>query len=153
MDRHASAVCASGKSDCGGMSNLFVAVMRASQVPARGLFGRWATSAKKGEKVGEIDYYQWHVMAEFFADGVGWVPVDVSSSVLHDRSKSGLRCFGNDRGEFLTFHVDPDFDVDTGAFGVNHVGSLQSPAWWVTGNGTVDGWKANEDWQIVKRSK
>ena len=36
-------------------------------------------------------------MAEFFADGVGWVPVDPS-----------LGHFGGDAGNFLTFHVDPD---------------------------------------------
>ena len=42
----ASAVCTSGTSDCGGLSCLYVAVLRANQIPARLLAGHWAKSAK-----------------------------------------------------------------------------------------------------------
>ena len=48
MDRHATFVCQHDSADCGGMSILYVATLRANQVPARVLFGRWAKSAVAG---------------------------------------------------------------------------------------------------------
>ena len=148
MDRKASSVCRTCKSDCGGLANVFVAAMRANKVPARALYGRWAESAKADDKLGGDAYYQWHVKAEFFAVGVGWVPVDVSSGVLHDKTPEGLRFFGQDAGDFLTFHVDPDLKVDTLHFGVQPLGNLQTPAYWVTGGGTVDLVTYKEGWTV-----
>src|SRR5262249_48918831 len=68
MDRHATAICQAGKSDCGGLAIVFVSALRGNGVPARLVVGRWASSAnlKSG------DPYQYHVKAEFFAQGVGW---------------------------------------------------------------------------------
>jgi transglutaminase-like putative cysteine protease len=149
-DSHASAVCRAGRSDCGGLSALFVAALRANGVPARTLYGRWATSAKEGDKLGDVPYYQAHVKAEFYAEGVGWVPVDVASGILHDRSTEGLAYFGNDRGDFLTFHVDPDLELDTRAFGRERVSGLQVPAHWVVGKGKLEGTTAEEGWEVKK---
>ncbi len=148
MDRKASAVCVAGKSDCGGLSVLFVTLMRANQVPARVLYGRWAVSARPDEKLNGVAYYQWHVKAEFFAEGIGWVPVDLASGILHDKSKEGLQFFGNDRGDFLTFHVDPALSIDTKFFGVQTVGWLQLPAWWARGIGSVHPLQVREDWKV-----
>lgn len=150
LDRRASAVCKSGKSDCGGMSVLFAAVMRANGVPARTLFGRWAQSARPDEKLGDTGYYMWHVKAEFFADGVGWVPVDLASGVLHDTSKEGLRFFGHDPGDFLTMHIDPGLKLDTGLFGVETVQNLQEPAVWVSGPGKLDGRTIKQGWRVTE---
>jgi transglutaminase-like putative cysteine protease len=47
MDRHVSVVCRDGKSDCGGMAALFVAILRTNKVPARTMVGRWAPSATR----------------------------------------------------------------------------------------------------------
>jgi transglutaminase-like putative cysteine protease len=149
-DSHASAVCRAGRSDCGGLSGLFVAALRANGVPARTLYGRWATSAKEGDKLGDVSYYQAHVKAEFYADGVGWVPVDVASGILHDQSKEGLAYFGNDRGDFLALHVDPDLELDTRAFGRQAVNCLQVPAYWVVGTGKVETTTAKEGWEVRK---
>ncbi len=148
MDRKASAVCEGGKSDCGGLSHLFTAVMRANGVPARTLYGRWAKSAKADEKLGDALYFQWHVKAEFFAPGVGWVPVDLSVSILHDKSKEGLAYFGHDAGDFLTLHIDPNFQLDTGAFGKQAIHNLQEPAFWVTGSGKMDKRIDKEGWTV-----
>jgi transglutaminase-like putative cysteine protease len=147
-DRHASAVCRAGRSDCGGLSGLFVAALRANGVPARTLYGRWARSAEAGEKLGDLPYYQAHVKAEFYADGVGWVPVDVASGILHDRSKDGLAFFGNDRGDFLTFHVDPSLELDTRVFGRKVTSGLQVPAHWVAGPGTPEASTITEGWEV-----
>lgn len=147
-DRHASHVCQGEKSDCGGLSTLFVSVMRANKIPARALYGRWATSAKPDDKLGSVPFYQWHVKAEFFADGVGWVPVDMSCAVVHDKSKEGLKYFGADPGDFIVFHLDANLQLDSQWFGVKPMHSLQIPAWWVTGKGAVDGSKSTEDWKV-----
>jgi len=148
MDRKASAVCDGGKSDCGGLSHLFAAVLRANGVPARTLYGRWAKSAKADEKLGDALYFQWHVKAEFFASSIGWVPVDLSVSILHDKSKDGLAYFGHDAGDFLTLHIDPNFQLDTGAFGKQAVHNLQEPAFWVIGSGKMDKRTDKEGWTV-----
>ena len=148
MDRKASSVCKDCESDCGGLAHVFVGALRANKVPARALYGRWAESAKADDKLGGAAYFQWHVKAEFFAAGVGWVPADVSSGVLHDKTAEGLRYFGHDDGDFIVFHVDPDLKVDTGRFGVQPLGNLQAPAYWVRGKGTAEGAAAKEGWTV-----
>jgi transglutaminase-like putative cysteine protease len=151
MDRTAPAVCQAGKSDCGGLSALFVAVMRANGIPARALYGRWAMSAKPNQTIGEMAYYQWHAKAEFFAAGVGWVPVDMAGGIVHDQSEEGLRYFGRDRGDFLTFHTDTDLILDTQIFGKQTIHNLQQPAWWVRGLGTLEPTMITEGWVVEKK--
>src|SRR5262249_50930368 len=87
QDRHAPAVCRAKWSDCGGLSVLLVSVLRANGIPARTLYGRWAHTAQPGDKLGGDSYYQWHVKAEFFARGVGWIPVDMASCIERDKSR------------------------------------------------------------------
>jgi transglutaminase-like putative cysteine protease len=147
-DRQAVSVCGTGKSDCGGLSNLFVATLRSQGIPARALVGRWAESAKPGVKLNGHAYFQWHVKAEFFAANVGWVPVDLSSAILHDRSTEGLYYFGYDPGDFVTQHIDGDLVVDSIHFGKHTLTSLQQPAFWVTGKGTLDNVKTEEGWTV-----
>ena len=98
--------------------------------PARsGAAGR--ISAEPGKTLANLPYYQIHVKAEFFARGVGWVLVDLSSAVLHDKSPQGLRFFGNDPGDFIAFHVDSNLVVDSQLFGAKSVANLQTPSLWV----------------------
>ena len=137
-----------GGTDCGGLSALFVSVMRASDIPARMLVGRWAESGKEGDKVGGVTYYQEHVKAEFHADGVGWIPVDMASAVSYDQSKEGLRYFGQDEGDFLVLHIDADLRIDMRLFGRQDVGWLQGAALWVKGAGKFDDEKLSETWKV-----
>lgn len=148
LDRRASAVCTAGRSDCGGLAALFVAALRANGVPARMLYGRWATSADPDAKLSGVAYYQWHVKAEFFAAGVGWVPADPGVAVEHDRTPGGLRYFGTDAGDFLTMHVDSALAVEAGPFGPQTIANLQTPAWWVTGGGRAEPRRATEGWTV-----
>jgi transglutaminase-like putative cysteine protease len=147
-DRHASKVCQSKKSDCGGLSSVFVSVLRANGIPARALYGRWALSARPAEKLNGMPFYQWHVKSEFFAQGIGWVPVDISSGILHDKSTEGLRFFGHDPGDFLTLHVDSALELDTARFGQRQVENLQEPSYFVFGGGTVTPSTITEDWKV-----
>jgi transglutaminase-like putative cysteine protease len=148
LDRRASAVCAAGRSDCGGLAVLFVAALRANGVPARALYGRWATSADPDARLGGAAYYQWHVKAEFYADGVGWVPADPGSAVLHDKSPDAGAYFGTDPGDFLTFHVGSNLSVEAGMLGVQAVGNLQTPGWWAVGTGTTTTVRVAEAWAV-----
>jgi transglutaminase-like putative cysteine protease len=149
QDRRVSKLCSAKGTDCGGMSVLFVAALRSNRVPARVLSGRWAESAKAGDKVGGLAYYQTHIKAEFFAKGIGWVPVDPASAALSD--KEGLRHFGHDAGNFLTMHVDPDLLVNTVHFGQKTVPWLQGVSYWVAGAGSTEGGVTKTDWQVKKR--
>lgn len=148
LDRRASAVCAAGRSDCGGLAVLFVAALRANGVPARTLYGRWAASADPDAKIGGMTYFQWHVKAEFFADGIGWVPADPGSAVLHDKSPDAAAFFATDPGDFLTFHVGPNLSVEAGTLGMQAVGNLQTPGWWAVGAGTTTTARAAETWTV-----
>ena len=149
-DRSSKAVCQAGKSDCGGLSNLFVATLRSQGIPARTLAGRWATSADGEEKLGGHPFYQYHVKAEFFVDGVGWVPVDMASAILHDRSEGGLYYFGHDPGDFITQHIDGNIEIDTIHFGREMLPTLQRPAFWVTGQGALEDVKTTEGWKVER---
>lgn len=102
-----SEVCARAGSDCGGLAMLYAGILRASGVPARTLWGRWALSE-------EPDYGQWHVKAEFWAEHVGWVPVELAGALTWDLDDP-LALLGTDGGDFVTFHIDPDlaFDLPT----------------------------------------
>ncbi len=148
MDRHASHICRAGASDCGGLSILFVSALRAHGVPARLLVGRWALSANKGQTVGDVAFYQQHAKAEFYAEGVGWTPADLSSAVLHDKTPQGLTFFGDDKGDFIAMHIDHDLRLDTFHFGKVSLPWLQGIAYWVTGSGTLDGVTVDENWQV-----
>ena len=59
--------------------------------------------------MGSVRYFQEHIKAEFYAQGVGWVPVDLSSAVLHDTSDAKLRYFGNDAGRHATTDTSQPF--------------------------------------------
>lgn len=148
MDRRASHLCEADEADCGGMCVLFVAAMRANGIPARMLCGRWAKSSKRGAELNGVAYNQQHVKAEFFAAGIGWVPVDLSSAVLHDKTEEGLQYFGHDRGDFLTVHVDPEIEVDTIHFGRKSFNFMQGFHYYVTGSGKLDGETMKLDWQV-----
>ena len=148
MDRHASFVCQHDSADCGGMSILYVATLRANQVPARVLFGRWAKSAVAGATLQGAPYHQQHIKSEFFAQGIGWVPADLSRAVTADKSPEGLRHFGYDSGEFLTVHVDPDLEFNSGLFGTRTLPYLQSFHYYARGDGKLSHLKCDLDWQV-----
>jgi transglutaminase-like putative cysteine protease len=151
-DRTASLLCQSDATDCGGLSTLFATVMRSEGVPARILSGRWAISAKPGETVDDQPYYQYHVIAEFYAQGVGWIPLDTSSAILHDRTQTKLQYFGQSDGDFITYHVDPGVEFDTGIHGDYRTAYFQIPLMWLTGEGTLEQFSHKESWTVSPKS-
>jgi transglutaminase-like putative cysteine protease len=148
-EKTAASVAKNYTTDCCGWSNWFVAVLRASGVPARALVGRWAASAENGDLLNRQQYSQEHVRAEFFVSGIGWIPVDVSQAVQHDGGRENWRYFGHDRGDFLTMHADVDFEVITKETGKLQFHALQLPAWHVIGKGTIKDWTGAHSWRVV----
>jgi hypothetical protein len=150
LDRRTGAVCGRGKSDCGGLSSLFVATLRTNHVPARALAGRWAKSDVRGDKLEGVEYHQWHVKAEFYAEGIGWVPVDMALAV-NQKDGAELRHFGRDAGDFIVFHVDSDFTLDSINAGHKAAQYLQTPFFWAVGTGNFDDMKSTQSWQVKPR--
>jgi transglutaminase-like putative cysteine protease len=146
MDRKASHVCEAGTSDCGGLSIVLVSTLRANGIPARVLSGRWAMSSQN--EPGKAPYDQQHVKVEFFAQSVGWVPADPAPAVAYDKSPGGLRYFGNDPGDFVTMHVGNNLELDTFLFGRKTIEWLQTPAFWVSGAGSMDPMTSKEKWEV-----
>jgi transglutaminase-like putative cysteine protease len=62
----AKTLVTTGQGECGDYSALFVALSRAKGIPARPVVGYWAISGLE----------QTHVWAEFYLQGIGWIPVD-----------------------------------------------------------------------------
>lgn len=67
--------CTSKRGNCTDFHSLFIGMMRASGIPARFEIG---FPLPEGKTEGDIAGY--HCWAEFYLDGVGWVPVDASEA-------------------------------------------------------------------------
>jgi hypothetical protein len=109
------------KGDCGGFSSLFVALCRASGIPARAVGGF------------ALGQNQWHVWAEFHISGAGWIPVDPSYADVRIPQGAGTPIY---------FGVIPEMNQRIATMagydreaGGRSVSMLQSPALFWTGSG------------------
>jgi transglutaminase-like putative cysteine protease len=140
-DGKATSTCKAGKGDCGCISAVFVCACRANGIPARELCGRWAESSKGDDS-------KVHCKAEFYAEEVGWVPVDATLG-MSTPGAAGLRFFGHDPGDFVVMHLDGDLQVDSIHFNVVTSARLQGVMHWATASGgNFDKSEAKEDWQV-----
>jgi transglutaminase-like putative cysteine protease len=98
----------SKKGDCGEFSFLFVSYCRALGIPSRVMMGAWATGNT-----------QPHAWCEFFQDGVGWIPLDISAAATLKQplrswtavSSYGIypkkeKHFGSIEGKRVAFSID-----------------------------------------------
>jgi transglutaminase-like putative cysteine protease len=67
--------CTAKRGNCTDFHSLFIAMMRASGVPARFEIG---FPLPEGKSEGDIAGY--HCWAEFYVSGIGWIPVDASEA-------------------------------------------------------------------------
>ena len=74
--------CNARKGNCTDFHSLFIGMLRASGIPARFEIG---FPLPPDQTEGEIPGY--HCWAEFFLDGFGWVPVDVSEAWRHPKKR------------------------------------------------------------------
>ena len=156
MDRKSTAVSIMMKSDAGGISNLFVAILRANKVPARSLWGRMVMTAAEMEKQKIKGSNQMSVRCEFFAEDIGWVPADPGSALYSKKNKIDPdTCFGIDYAAFFSQHVDPNIDVHNPLSNKRiNIIALQTPAYWIYTQATTLGTvKVTQDWKVTKREK
>lgn len=141
-DFSASHVCTINTLNCGSASNIFVAILRASNISARQLVGRLAKSGNPGEI-----WAQAHVKAEFYASRIGWIPVDMAPA-LGKPDENDKNYFGSDDGKFIVTHHSTDLVIDTKHFGNQELAGAQSLSIWVYGKGTFAGFQQPEDWLV-----
>ena len=105
------------RGNCGNLSSVYVSLLRTRGIPARSVL------ALRPDGSG-------HVWAEFFVDGVGWIPVDVTA----DLGKGDFRHFGNIyRDDCVVMHKDLYFNVFNGRKKVV-IESLQTYSFWFWAN-------------------
>jgi transglutaminase-like putative cysteine protease len=109
---------------CADLNALFVALCRAGGVPARDVYGVRVAESPRGYKsmgrLGDVTRAQ-HCRAEFYAQNIGWVPVDpadVRKVVLEERPNLTLGddvvktmrsfLFGNWEGNWLAYNYAHD---------------------------------------------
>ena len=67
--------CDVGRGNCTDFHSLFIALARASRIPARFQMGISLPESPEGEPSGA-----YHCWAEFYIEGKGWIPVDISEA-------------------------------------------------------------------------
>jgi transglutaminase-like putative cysteine protease len=144
QDRRLSALSPLRETDCGGLSLMFVGTLRANGIPARVLFGRWAHS---GSIVAGLDNSV-HVRSEFYAKGVGWIPVEMSGATS-SKLADPMLFFGSYNADFVTLHVDTDLVFDSIWFGDKQIEYMQQPVFWATGTGTTSGCEVVSTWRVT----
>lgn len=145
--KRASFSCLRPATDCGGMSLIFVAAMRASDIPARVLVGRFALPRKAGAAPRDTEYDQPHVRAEFFAAGIGWVPVDPAFANRQKDRPIG-EFIGNDPGDLLVLHVDLELKIPVFEKEQNADLLQIEPFLWTLGRGKLDVVLAGTKWDV-----
>jgi transglutaminase-like putative cysteine protease len=134
----AKALLNNGEGECGDYSALFIALSRAKGIPARSVVGYWAITGAE----------QTHVWAEFYLEGIGWVPVDPT---IGQQSKAKeTYYFGNMDNQRVI--LEKGFNIPMEPAGPdNYLAPLmQGPSWWYWGNG--DGNKMNiaVAWNVIE---
>lgn len=66
-----------GMANSHGYATLLASLLRAQEIPARLVGGYLVGSAAAGNERGEVSRHYW---AEFYVDGLGWVPVDPAAA-------------------------------------------------------------------------
>ncbi len=128
-----------GNGECGDYSALFIALSRAKGIPARPVVGYWAITGNN----------QTHVWAEFFLEGIGWIPVD--ATIGQQSAEKRAYYFGNMDNQRVVLSK-----------GFNHALTppgpegyitplLQVPMWWFWGSGDASQIQMERNWIVKKQ--
>ena len=100
--------CMAGTGDCcTDQHALFIALCRARGIPCRMMFG----SRLKLENIGKDHNPGYRCWPNFFAPGLGWVPLDISSADAGDPEKAG-DWFGGLDDRRMEWAEGRDFDLE-----------------------------------------
>jgi hypothetical protein len=122
----AKALLDNGVGECGDYSALFIALARVKKIPARAVVGLWAVSGTN----------QTHVWAEFYLEGIGWIPVDPTVG-QNEPYRDGIReyYFGNMDNQRVILSKGFNIKLDPPAPDGYIAPLLQVPYWWYWGTG------------------
>ncbi|KAA3637308.1 MAG: transglutaminase domain-containing protein [Calditrichaeota bacterium] len=98
--------CDIRKGNCTDFHSLFIGMARSQGIPAKFSIG-FPLPLNKQE--GTIGGY--HCWAEFYVDGYGWIPVDISEAAKDTTKREYF--FGNLDDSRVTFTVGRDLELDT----------------------------------------
>ncbi len=116
--------CTAKRGNCTDFHALFIAMMRTSGIPARFEIG---FPLPEGKTEGDIEGY--HCWAEFYLEGLGWVPVDASEAWrnpskrdyffgAHDANRvlftygRDIRLSAEQKGEPINYFIYPYEEID-----------------------------------------
>jgi transglutaminase/protease-like cytokinesis protein 3 len=125
------------KGECGDYSSLFIALARAKGIPARPVVGYWAISG--------ID--QTHVWAEFYLEGVGWIPVD--ATIGQQSAKKRAYYFGNMDNQRVILSKEFNTPLVPVAPDNFKAPILQVPLYWFWGSGSDQQISFNRNWTVT----
>jgi hypothetical protein len=122
----AKALMENGVGECGDYSALFIALARVKKIPARSVVGFWAISGTN----------QTHVWAEFYLEGIGWIPADPTVG-QSEPYKNGIQdyYFGNMDNQRVILSKGYNIKLDPPAPNGTVASLLQVPWWWYWGTG------------------
>jgi len=103
-----------GKGNCTDFHTLFIALARASGIPARWNMG-FPLAYGDGTAGGPQEVKGYHCWAEFYAPGAGWVPVDISEARKHPELKAYF--FGGLSGNRVLFTRARDASLEPAGTG------------------------------------
>jgi hypothetical protein len=127
-----------GKGECGDYSALFIALCRAKGIPARPVVGYWAISGND----------QTHVWAEFFLQGIGWVPVD--ATIGQQGSEKRAYYFGNMDNQRVILSKGYNTPLVPATKDKFVAPILQVPLWWFWGSGDANTLTMERNWEVSK---
>jgi transglutaminase-like putative cysteine protease len=99
--------CTSKRGNCTDFHSLLIGMMRSSGIPARFEIG---FPLPEGKTEGEISGY--HCWAEFYLDGVGWIPVDASEAKKNPAKHDYFFGANDDNRVFFTYGRDIQLSTD-----------------------------------------
>jgi transglutaminase-like putative cysteine protease len=120
--------CDSKRGNCTDFHSVFIGMMRSTGIPARFEIG---FPLPEGKTEGEIPGY--HCWAEFYIDGIGWIPVDASEASKNPAKKDyffgaldanrvlfsygrDVRLSAEQQGDALNYFIYPYAEVNGKAF-------------------------------------
>jgi hypothetical protein len=118
--------CDVRKGNCTDFHSLFIGMMRASQIPARFVIG---FPVPENANQGEISGY--HCWAEFYLEGMGWLPVDASEASKHREKWNDL--FGGLDAHRVQFTVGRDIRIASMGAQAEPLNYFIYPQVWVDG--------------------
>ncbi|MFC1475844.1 transglutaminase family protein [Candidatus Zixiibacteriota bacterium] len=109
-----------GGGDCGNLSSIYISLLRYKDIPSRHVVTIRPDNTH-------------HVWADFYMEGYGWIPVDVTYKMSYPSSNF----FGEYDGNGIVVTKEVHLLLELQPADPVYVGLLQGFAWWWWGSGTT----------------